>query len=632
MNLLVAENLSKSFGTKTLFDKISFGINEGDKIGLIGINGTGKSTLLKIIAGIEESDEGTVTTKRGLKISYLPQTPDFDASKSILENVVFGKTADEDYRNLRGEAAAMLSELGITDTSVSPQLLSGGQRKRAALIRTLLTESDILVLDEPTNHLDAEMTEWLEDTLKAYKGAFICITHDRYFLDEVTNKIFELDKRKLYSYTANYSRFVELKAEREDMEQATERKNKTLFKQELAWMLRGARARSTKQKAHIQRFQALRDRKRPETDDSIDLFSAYSRLGKKTLIADRLCKAFAQNDGSSKTLITDFSYTFLQNDRIGIIGSNGCGKTTLIKMLTEELAPDSGTVEYGITVNFGIFSQECQFMNPEQRVIDYIKDTAEVIHTKEGAITASRMCERFLFNSDQQYSAIGKLSGGEKRRLYLLKVLMSSPNILILDEPTNDLDITTLTILEDYLNSFEGIIIAVSHDRYFLDKICKRLFVFKGNSRIIQFEGNYTDYRETEYGDAEYGKAEFSENSITSKNPANNRSTGNMVNSKNTNTSSASKDTSNPKSWKADAPKKLKFSYSEKLEYETIDSDIEKLEMTIASLEEQIQKTVSDYIELNRLMSEKEAAEKKLEEKTGRWLYLTELAEKIEKQ
>lgn len=621
MNLLVAENLSKSYGLKALFENISLGINEGDKIGLIGINGTGKSTLLKIIAGLEEPDEGSITTKRGLRISYLPQTSEFDNSLSILENVVRGQVAVEEYRNISGEAIVMLADLGIADVNASPEILSGGQRKRVALVRTLLTESDVLVLDEPTNHLDAEMTEWLEDTLKAYKGAFICITHDRYFLDEVTNKIYELDKRNLYSYTANYSRFVELKAEREDMALASERKAKTLFKQELAWMLRGARARSTKQKAHIQRFQALRDRAKIETDDTVEMFSGYSRLGKKTLEANHICMGYADR----QNLIKDYSYIFLQNDRIGIIGPNGCGKSTLIKILTGEISPSSGTIEYGTTVRFGIFSQECEFMNPEQRVIDYIRDTAEVIYTKEGAITASRMCERFLFGSDLQYSAIGKLSGGEKRRLYLLKILMTAPNILILDEPTNDLDITTLTILEDYLNSFEGIIIAVSHDRYFLDKLVNRLFVFRENGVIEQIEGNYTDFREKELSkklqsECPDSKTVFKE----SKNRTDNsKSDASASNTAGVNGSS--------KSWKASSPKKLKFTYSEQKEYETIDNDISALEKKIEDLNKQIEASSTNYFELNRLMEEKQQAEEQLEFKTERWIYLTELAEKIEK-
>ncbi|MBO4504986.1 MAG: ABC-F family ATP-binding cassette domain-containing protein, partial [Lachnospiraceae bacterium] len=457
MNLLVADGLCKSYGPNELFRDVSLGINEGDKCGLIGVNGTGKSTLLRILAGVEEADEGTVTMRNGLRIAYLPQMPEFDDSLTLLQNVIKDKTHADAYRNLEGEARADLIKLGISDPDVNPSTLSGGQRKRAALVRTLLTDSDFLILDEPTNHLDAEMTEWLEDTLKAYRGAFICITHDRYFLDEVTNRIFELDKGHLYSYTANYSKFIELKAEREESELATERKAKTLFKQELVWMLRGARARTTKQKAHIQRFEALRDRKKPVETENVEMFSAFTRMGRKTLEAEHIAKAYGD-----KCVIADFSYIFLQNERIGIVGPNGCGKSTLVKILTGVIPPDSGKVETGITLKVGYFAQECEFMDPGQRVLDYIRDTAETIYTKEGPVTASRMCERFLFNADKQYAPIGKLSGGEKRRLYLLKILMEAPNVLVLDEPTNDLDIMTLTILEDYLQTFEGIIIAVS--------------------------------------------------------------------------------------------------------------------------------------------------------------------------
>ena len=555
MNLLVAENLSKSYGPNELFRNVSLGINEGDKCGLIGVNGTGKSTLLKIIAGVEEADTGNITMRNGLRIAYLPQTPEFDENLTLLQNVIKDKTHADAYRNLEGEARADLMKLGIADPDVNPAHLSGGQRKRAALVRTLLTDSDILVLDEPTNHLDAEMTEWLEDTLKAYRGAFICITHDRYFLDEVTNKIFELDKGQLYSYQANYSKFIELKAEREESELATERKAKTLFKQELAWMLRGARARTTKQKAHIQRFEALRDRKKPVETENVEMFSAFSRLGRKTLEAEHLHKAYGD-----KTVVDDFSYIFLQNERIGIVGPNGCGKSTLVKMLTGELEPDSGKVDFGITVKFGYFAQECEFMDPSQRVIDYIKDTAETINTKEGPVTASRMCERFLFNSNKQYAPIGKLSGGEKRRLYLLKILMEAPNILILDEPTNDLDIMTLTILEDYLASFEGIIIAVSHDRYFLDKLVNRLFVFRGNGVIEQVEGNYTDFREKEL---EAGMAENGSGSNTGRGASGAFPKGNTADGKSaSDNGDAAGNASN--SWKANAPKKLKMTYNDR--------------------------------------------------------------------
>lgn len=595
MNLMVASNLSKSYGADSLFEEVCFGINEGDKCGLIGINGTGKSTLLRILAGIEQPDTGSVTTRTGLRIAYLAQTPEFDDSKSVLENVYAGQSAAEEYRNLEGEARADLIRLGIADPEVRPSILSGGQRKRAALVRTLLTESDLLILDEPTNHLDAEMTEWLEETLKSYRGAFICITHDRYFLDEVTNRIFELDKGSLYSYTANYSRFVELKAEREEMAAASERKAATLYRQELAWMLRGARARSTKQKAHIERFKALRDRFKPVADDNVELFSAFSRMGKKTLEAEHLRKCFKE-----RCVINDFSYIFLQKERIGIIGPNGCGKSTLIKLLTCRLEPDGGSVQYGSTVKFGYFAQECEFMNPETRVIDYIRETAEVIQTKEGPLTASRMCERFLFNSNKQYAPIGKLSGGEKRRLYLLKVLMEAPNILILDEPTNDLDITTLTVLEDYLSGFDGIVITVSHDRYFLDKLVNRLFVFRGNGRIDQVEGNYTDFKEKELGLETQKISDESAISSESKND-----------------------------WKKDAPRKLKMTYNEQKEYETIDSDIEELESRIEALESEIEASASNYGALNELMAEKEKTEALLEQKMERWVYLNELAEKI---
>lgn len=610
MNLLVAENISKSYGPTVLFNDICFGINEGDKCGLIGVNGTGKSTLLKIIAGLEEPDSGTVTTRTGLKIAYLPQTPEFDDSLTLLQNVIRDKTHSDAFRNLEGEARADLLKLGIDNPDAIPSTLSGGQQKRAALVRTLLTDSDLLVLDEPTNHLDAEMTEWLEETLKAYRGAFICITHDRYFLDEVTNKIFELDKCKLYSYVANYSGFVELKAEREDMELAGERKAKSLYKQELAWMLRGARARSTKQKAHIKRFEALRDRKKIDVDENVEMFSAYSRMGRKTLEAEHLRKCY---DG--KCVVDDFSYIFLQNERIGIIGPNGCGKSTLIKMLTGIVEPDSGRVEYGTTIRFGYFAQQCEFPDPDRRVIDYIKDTAEVIHTKDGPVTASRMCERFLFNADKQYAPIGKLSGGEKRRLYLLKVLMEAPNLLILDEPTNDLDITTLTILEDYLQSFEGIIITVSHDRYFLDKLVNRIFVFTGNGVIRQSEGNYTDFREKELENEEAGAASKT-----------NRSTAPAGTEQDSGTKSTAK------SWKADMPQKLKMSYKEQKEFETIDDDIAALEDRIASIEAEMESCSSNYGRLSELTARKDEAEAELEAKMERWVYLNDLAEKINNQ
>ena len=609
MNLLVAENLCKSYGPNELFRGVDIGINEGDKCGLIGINGTGKSTLLRIIAGVEEADEGSITKRNGLRISYLAQNPEFDDSLTVLQNVVRGKVHEDAFRNLEGEARADLIRLGIPDPDINPGTLSGGQRKRAALVRTLLTDSDLLILDEPTNHLDAEMTEWLEDTLKAYKGAFICITHDRYFLDEVTNRILELDKGKLYSYPANYSKFIELKAEREESELATERKAKTLFRQELAWMLRGARARTTKQKAHIRRFEALRDRRKPVETENVEMFSAFSRMGRKTLEAEHLHKTFGE-----KCVVDDFSYIFLQNERIGIVGPNGCGKSTLVKMLTGELQPDSGRVEAGTTVKFGYFAQECSFEDTSQRVIDYIKDTAEVIHTKEGTVTASRMCERFLFGPDRQYAPVGRLSGGEKRRLYLLKILMESPNILILDEPTNDLDIMTLTILEDYLAGFEGIVIAVSHDRYFLDKLVNRIFVFRGEGKIEQVEGNYTDFKEKELEKAAESADGGSAKAGASGQPG----------------TPARPNESSSQSWKNTVPKKLRMTYQEQREFETIDDDIAGLEERIRELEKEIEMNASSYSKLGELMERKDALAAELENKTERWIYLNELAEKIE--
>ena len=593
-NLLVANNITKSFGIRNLFDDISLGIHEKDRIGLIGINGTGKSTLLRILVGMEHPDQGSVVMGNGLKIAYLPQTPEFDSNKTVLENILQGQKAETEYRNIEGEAISMLRNLDICDANCSPDILSGGQRKRAALVRTFLTPSDIMILDEPTNHLDSKMTEWLEDMLEKYRGALVMITHDRYFLDEVTNKIWELDQGKLYVYQANYSKYVEMRAAREAQAQATEQKNRNLYRVELAWMLRGARARSTKQKAHIQRFEALRDRDDLITDEEVTMNSAYSRLGKKTVELKSVSKSY-----SGKVLIQDFDYIFLQNSRVGIIGKNGCGKSTLIKILTGQLKPDSGEVDYGQTVRFGIFSQENEALDEGKRVIDYVRDTAEFIKTRDGVITASQMCENFLFTKDMQYSVIGKLSGGEKRRLYLLKVLMEAPNVLILDEPTNDLDIRTLTILEDYLLSFEGIVIAVSHDRYFLDKIATCLLVFGENGTIERQEGNYTEYREREL---EENEPLEEKKKVTSE-----------VNTRN-----------KPRT------EKLKFTYQEQREYATMETDIENLEQKITQLAKQMSESSTQYSRLEELMTEKGTIEKQLEEKMDRWVYLQELAEKIE--
>lgn len=606
MNLLTLENVSKSYTERMLFDHISLGINDNDRIGVIGINGTGKSTLLKIIAGLEEADSGTITKGKQVRIEYLPQTPVFDDSLSILENVIAGKSAKEEYRNLAGEARSMLQRFGIEDCDVSCTPLSGGQRKRIALVRTLLTSADILVLDEPTNHLDSAMTEWLEEYLKKFKGAFIMITHDRYFLDRVTNRIIELDKSKLYSYTANYSKFIELKAQREEMELATERKNKSLYRMELEWMMRGARARSTKQKAHIQRFEELRDRPQIQVDGKIEMSSISSRLGKKTIELENISKSYGD-----RCLIKDFSYIFLPGDYIGIVGSNGSGKSTLLKILTQTILPDSGVVHMGTTVKLGYFSQENEYMDESKKVIDYIRDTAEYIETTDGTITASQMCERFLFTGSMQYSLISKLSGGEKRRLYLLKILMEAPNVLVLDEPTNDLDIQTLTILEDYLKTFQGIVITVSHDRYFLDKIATRIFAFEGNGVIRQYEGNFSDYKE--------------KTKSYPLDPIHNIKTINNLG--NNNTPSVDK-----KNNGRQGEKKLKFSYNEQREFDMIDSVIADLEEKISDLEAQIAASASEYGKLNELLAKKEEVEQEYEAKMERWVYLNDLNEQIQNQ
>lgn len=620
MNLLTMEHIGKSFTDRVLLGDISLGINEGERIGVIGINGTGKSTLLKIIAGLEETDSGTLTKTRGLRIAYLPQTPIFDEGKTILANVTAGLTAEEEYRNITGEAKSMLAKLGIPDSDRMAGSLSGGQKKRAALVHTLLLPADLLVLDEPTNHLDASMTEWLEDYLNSFSGAFIMVTHDRYFLDRVTNRIVELDKGKLYSYAANYSRFLELKAEREEMAAATERKAKSLFRMELEWMMRGARARSTKQKAHIGRFETLRDREKPETDGQVTINALSSRLGKKTIVLDHITKSYGD-----KTYIDDFSYILLSTDRIGIIGPNGCGKSTLLKILTGTIPPDSGTVECGTTIRVGYFSQENEAMDESLRVIDYIRQTADVINTADGTMTASQLCEKFLFTGSMQYSVIAKLSGGEKRRLYLLKILMEAPNLLVLDEPTNDLDISTLTILEDYLKDFPGILVTVSHDRYFLDKLAGRIFAFEGNGKISKYEGNFSDYKTA----CRIKQAELTQDHSKEKNAKNSKAEKpdcTQVQSENN-----TKTTQTKNNWRTPSTT-LKFTYKEQKEYDTIDNDIAALEEKLSMLNEEIAKNSSNYSRLTELSAQKEDAEAALNEKMERWVYLNDLAEKISAQ
>lgn len=608
MNLLNIEKMSKSFTDKVLFDRVTLGIGEGDKIGVIGINGTGKSTLLKMIAGLEEPDEGSVTKGKTVRVEYLAQTPVFSEDLTILENVITGKKAAEEYRNLEGEAKTMLVKLGLEEYNGRVDTLSGGQKKRVALVRTLLTPAQILVLDEPTNHLDNEMAEWLEDYLSKYQGAFIMVTHDRYFLDKVTNKIVEIDKGNLYTYAANYTKFLQLKAEREDMEQASERKKKSLYRMDLEWMMRGARARSTKQKAHIQRFEELRDRKVLEKDKSVELNALSSRLGKKTVEIEHISKAFGE-----KVLIKDFNYIMLKNDRLGIVGPNGSGKTTLLKIITGYVEPDEGQVITGETVKIGYFSQENEYMDQNLKVIEYIRNVAEYIETSEGSASASQMLERFLFTGAMQYSQISKLSGGERRRLYLLKVLMEAPNVLILDEPTNDLDIKTLTILEDYLDSYDGIVLTVSHDRYFLDRVVNRIFAFEGKGVITQYEGGFSDYKENE---ARKEKAE----GISDSNKSSDTSLKNSASDKNSDASDRGRQ----------REVKLKFSYHEQKEYDEIDHVIAGLEDSIALLEVDIAKEASNYSKLNDLMAKKEELEQQLEEKMDRWVYLNDLAEQIE--
>lgn len=610
MNLITAEHLTHSYTERLLLDDTSFSLGENEKVGIIGINGTGKSTLLKILAGIVEPDSGKITMGRNLRIGYLSQKPEFANKITALEAALpLKKDIADSPANYEPQAKNMMNKLGFKNHTQPIEELSGGQRKRIALIRTLLTPADILILDEPTNHLDSAMNEWLEDYLKKYRGALIMITHDRYFLDTVVNRIVEIDKGKLYSYECNYLGFLERKAQREEIANATERKRQSLLKTEIAWMMRGARARSTKQKAHIQRYENLRDMKAPATDSTIEISSASSRLGKTTIELEHISKSY-----DNIPVISDFTYFFLRNDRVGIIGPNGCGKSTLMNIITGNVTPDSGIVTIGQTVKIGYFSQENEAMDESLRVIDYVREGGEVIHTKDGTVSASVMLERFLFPPDQQYSIIGKLSGGEKRRLYLLRILMEAPNILILDEPTNDLDIATLTRLEDYLDSFEGIVITVSHDRYFLDRVVSRIFCFE-NGTIKQYEGGYTDYlNHTTH------KLDVTDAGISSS-------------EKNSPDDDTSEETDKPKvtkdNWKDGQTKKLKMSYKEEKEFETIESDIATLEQQIEDTDNEMLKAANDFVKLGELSAKKEDLQKELEHKMDRWIYLEELADKI---
>ena len=592
MNILTVENISKAFGEKVVLKDISFGVDSADKIGIIGVNGTGKSTLLKIIAGADEADTGEIVKMRGLKVSYLPQSPEFLDNEVVIDymNRICDPQSPEEDSNVK----SILTRIGITDYYKPVAELSGGGKKRVALAAALISKVDLLILDEPTNHIDSKTVEWLESMLKSSTKALILVTHDRYFLDRAANKIIELDKGKMYTYEGNYTVFLEKKAEREELEAASERKRQNFIRTELEWIRRGARARTTKQKARLERFDEINAIQAPKEAAKIDFKGASTRLGGKTIIAENISKTYNGLD-----IIRDFSYIINKTDRLGIVGDNGCGKTTLINMLCGKIKPDSGSVETGETVNIGIFAQENNdvYLHENERTIDYIRDVAEYVQNGKDKISASQLMERFMFDGEMQYSPISKLSGGEKRRLYLLKVLMGAPNILFLDEPTNDLDIATIAVLEEYIQGFGGAVIIVSHDRYFLDKCAERIFAFE-NGGIKQYEGNYTDYYD-KVKDIEKEKQQ-------------------------------SKEKTN-KTWDK-GQRKLKMTFAEQKEFETIDDDIAALEEKIAQIEAEMEKSAANYSKLQELTAKKEEAEAELEQKTERWVYLNELDEKIKEQ
>ncbi len=634
MNLLTVENLTKSYGVKKLFEHISCGIGEGEKIGLVGVNGTGKSTFLKVLAGVAQADGGKITTVNTLRIEYLPQNPYFDQQATVLQQVFKGNSpAMQLLRNyeetaallakdpnqqdlqkkllqlgqqmdaldnwqLESEAKTILTKLGIHDFNIPVAKLSGGQRKRVALASALINPADLLILDEPTNHIDNETVTWLEQYLNKRKGALLMVTHDRYFLDRVVNQIMELDRTQLYRYEGNYSKFLELKLAREEQQQASEAKRQNILRNELVWIQRGAKARTTKQKARIDRFEKLQAAKVETANDKLDIAVGASRLGSKVIVLEHISKSFA-----ARTVVQDFSYIFANGERVGIIGPNGSGKSTLLNIITGNLSPDSGKVELGQTVKVGYFSQENTEMPEDLRVIDYIKEIAEYLPTSDGEyISASQMLTRFLFPADVQWTTIAKLSGGEKRRLYLLRVLMAAPNVLLFDEPTNDLDIQTLTILEDYLDDFPGTLIVVSHDRYFLDRTVEKLFTFGQDGRIVEFMGSYTEYYEALNQTTEVGKDTVKQ-SQEKKNDYQEK--------------------------KKDRP--LKFTYKEQREYEQIDEFIAEAEEELNEVNKKINQAGSDYGLLQELLGVQKNLEQRLEELMERWTYLNELAEEIKK-
>ena len=625
MNLLTVDHVTKVFTQRKIFEDTSFYLQEQEKVGVIGINGTGKSTLLKMIAGMEEPDNGEVIYANQIVVHYLPQMPEFDPDATVLESVLayacvgsVHKESDKDVHemwNLESSAKSMMTKLGIYDFDEKTGHLSGGQKKRLALVAVLLTPCDVLLLDEPTNHLDAEMAEWLENYLKNYRGAMIMVTHDRYFLDSVCNRIVEIDQGKIYSYETNYSGYLEARAQRIESMEVSERKRQSFLKKEIEWIRRGAKARTTKQKARIERYETLRDQKAVQADKQVEMCSISSRMGRTTVELSHIHKAY-----EDRVLIDDFSYIFLKQDRIGFVGANGCGKTTLMKMIDKRIKPDSGEVIIGQTIKIGYYTQEIEqdpsagiaYMDPKLRVIDYIKNTAEFVRTQDGLISASAMLDKFLFPPEEQYGLIEKLSGGEKRRLNLLRVLMEAPNVLILDEPTNDLDITTLAILEDYLDNYEGIVITVSHDRYFLDRVVQRIFAFEEGGQLRQYEGGYTDYRNKAIAE---GRLNGSADNTQTKQEVREAS-GEKTDAKST--------------WTHE--KKLKFTYKEQKEYETIEDDIAAMEERMEAIDDEMVKNAHDFVKLNELTKEKSALETSIEEKMERWAYLEELAAKIAAQ
>ena len=591
--LLTAENLRKNYGMKQLLDGVTLYLNQGERIGLIGVNGTGKSTLLKLLAGAESPDEGRVALDPNVQVSYLPQTPALNDGLTVLEQVFAGHPAE--FREINEyEAKTILTKLGITDFDRKIGELSGGQRKRVALATVFVYPADVLILDEPTNHLDAEMVAWLEQRLARFTGGLVMVTHDRYFLENVVTKIAELSRGELFLYEANYSKYLELKAQRLEMAQASERKRQALLRRETEWIMRGCRARSTKSTERIARYEALKAQEGPRADESLSISAGASRLGRKTVELEHVSKSFGD-----KTVIRDFSYTILRDDRVGIVGRNGAGKSTLLNLIAGTLPPDSGRVDFGGTVRIGYFTQEGRELDPDQRPYDYIHEIASELRTREGRVSATQMMERFLFPSDLQFSTIGRLSGGERRRLYLLGILMSAPNILLLDEPTNDLDVETLTILEDYLTEFPGAVVAVSHDRYFLDKTAASILEVRGDGEVRRTMGGYSDFELLREMDAAPRRE---------SRPA------------------------APRERRSDRPQKLKFTFREQREFDTIDADIAALEEKIAACESDIESSASDYVRLQALLAEKEALEKQLEEKTERWVYLNDLAERIAQQ